>query len=103
MLHMSFFRREICCYRCGRRLSFAMCKAGSGWLGWDLLKSQSRAILDAASGIHLEWPYTWNEAYNSSIERILRATGTPFDRLRNYPAVFRFRVGHRVRLEKIHE
>src|SRR5258707_14119228 len=36
-------------------------------------------------------------------ERILRATRTPFDRLHDYPAVFRFRAGHRVCSEKVHE
>src|SRR6266403_1354744 len=36
-------------------------------------------------------------------ERILRATRTPFDRLHDYPALFRFRAGHRVCSEKVYE
>src|SRR6266481_8195763 len=50
-----------------------------------------------------DWRCTWSEADNSSIERILGATRTPFDRLRDYPAVFRFCAGHRIRAEEIHE
>src|SRR5690242_2620538 len=49
-----------------------------------------------------EWRCVLNAA-GSSMERILRATRTPFDRLRDYPAVFRFRAGHWIRPEKIHE
>src|SRR5258705_4642617 len=44
-----------------------------------------------------------NQVNTRGVERILRATRTPFDRLHDYPAVFRFRAGHRVCPEKIHE
>src|SRR5258706_7989650 len=44
-----------------------------------------------------------NRVNTRGVERIIRATRTPFDRLRDYPAVFRFRAGHRVCSEKVHE
>jgi len=41
-----------------------------------------------------------NQVNTRGVERILRAARTPFDRLHDYPAVFRFRAGHRVCLKK---
>src|SRR5260370_32134847 len=44
-----------------------------------------------------------NWVNTTGVEIILRAISTQFDRLHDYPALFRFRAGHRVCSEKAHE